>query len=158
VSCSPLHSQPVPAHFLHLGFTHRWPPHPVCAVVHGGVCGLPGAGQQGQHSAVHALHYRECPRGLQGDPQRKEGSCSSGVTPEATCVHLSVAGIRTGESVCYVQSQGCSGHHRPQPAPGPAGGRQSHCCTLRSSVWPAVGPSPIIQAGSQESETFPPLP
>lgn len=91
-------------------------------------------------------------RERRGHPQRKEGSSSSGVTPRSSVrVRLSVAGIGTGKGVCYVQPQGCSGHHRPQPAPGTAGGCQSHCCTLRSSE-PAVASSPSIQAGSRERD------
>lgn len=32
-------------------------PHPVCPVVHGGVCGVPGTGQPWEHPPIHALHH-----------------------------------------------------------------------------------------------------
>ena len=72
------HSQPVPAHFLHPGLSDRRPPHTVRAVVHGRVCGLPGAGQPRQHPAVHALHHRECPPapGPAGPCPAQSGSAS----------------------------------------------------------------------------------
>ncbi|XP_064438552.1 mediator of RNA polymerase II transcription subunit 24 isoform X3 [Mirounga angustirostris] len=107
------HSQPVPAHLLHPGVADGRPAHSVCAVVHGGVCGLPGARQPGQHPAVHALYHR----------------------------------IRTGEGVSHVQPQGGSGHHGPQPVPGPPGGCQGHCCALTGLGWPqgpSGGPQPQV--------------
>nr|XP_035935873.1 mediator of RNA polymerase II transcription subunit 24 isoform X2 [Halichoerus grypus] len=107
------HSQPVPAHLLHPGVADRRPAHSVCAVVHGGVCGLPGARQPGQHPAVHALYHR----------------------------------IRTGEGVSHVQPQGGSGHHGPQPVPGPPGGCQGHCCALTGlggPQGPSGGPQPQV--------------
>ena len=47
-----------------------------------------------------------------------------------------LTGIGTGEGVGHVQPQGSSGHHGPQPALGPPGGRQSHRRPLRGLAWP----------------------
>lgn len=75
------HSKPLPAHLLHPGLQDGRHSHAVCAVVHGGVRGLPGAGQPRQHPAVHAFHHGEsssllCPtgHGRFGDGESTGGS------------------------------------------------------------------------------------
>lgn len=60
IDFSPLaRSQPLPPHLLHPGLQDGRTPHPICAELHGGVRGVPGAGEPREHSAVHALYDGE---------------------------------------------------------------------------------------------------
>lgn len=52
-------SQSVPAYLLHPGLQDRRTTHPVRPELHGGVCGVPGAGKSRQHPTVHAFYHGE---------------------------------------------------------------------------------------------------
>lgn len=52
-------SQLVPARLVHCGFQDGGASDSVCAELHRGVRGVPGAGEPWEHPAIHAIHNGE---------------------------------------------------------------------------------------------------
>ena len=52
-------SQPLPVNLIHTGIQDGRAPHPVCAQLHGGVCGMSWARPPGKHPSVPSLYHGE---------------------------------------------------------------------------------------------------